>query len=145
MMTNASAPLIALVAGGTGGHIFPALAVASELMSRGYRALMLTDDRGEAYLRDQTDVPYKVLDAADPRGGTALALLALPSVLLVARRALRDLQPAAALGFGGYAPFPVMPAARFPDLPSCPPETTPALGRVNPFMPRFVVCVSLTS
>jgi len=144
MMTNASAPLIALVAGGTGGHIFPALAVASELMSRGYRALMLTDDRGEAYLRDQTDVPYKVLDAADPRGGTALALLALPSALLVARRALRDIQPAAAIGFGGYATLPVMLAARLQGLPTCLHEQNAVLGRVNRFMARFVDCVALT-
>jgi UDP-N-acetylglucosamine--N-acetylmuramyl-(pentapeptide) pyrophosphoryl-undecaprenol N-acetylglucosamine transferase len=144
MMTNASSPLIALVAGGTGGHIFPALAVARELMSRGYRALMLTDDRGAAYLQDQSDVHYQVLDAADPRGGTARALLALPAAVLVARRALKELAPAAAIGFGGYATLPVMLAARLQGLPTCLHEQNAVLGRVNRLMARFVDCVALT-
>ena len=43
-----SAPLIVLAAGGTGGHVFPAEALAGELIARGYRAALITDGRGKA-------------------------------------------------------------------------------------------------
>jgi UDP-N-acetylglucosamine--N-acetylmuramyl-(pentapeptide) pyrophosphoryl-undecaprenol N-acetylglucosamine transferase len=135
---------IALVAGGTGGHIFPALAVARELARRGVTPVFLTDDRGEAYLRDVDDMQILVLSAADPRGGTARALVQMPRAVNEAVKVLGKIGPQAVIGFGGYATLAVMIAARIKGVATCLHEQNAILGRVNRLMARFVGAVALT-
>ena len=122
---------IALVAGGTGGHIFPALAVARELQDRGHAVIFLSDERGAAYLEQEQDLPHQILKAADPRGGTAKALLALPRAVLQARRVLSSIEAEAVVGFGGYATLAVMLAAKTLRLPTSLHEQNAVMGRVN--------------
>ena len=135
---------IALVAGGTGGHIFPALAVARELARRGMTPVFLTDDRGQAYLHDVDDMQVLVLSTADPRGGTARALMQMPKAVSQASNVLGDVKPQAVIGFGGYATLAVMAAARLKGIATCLHEQNAILGRVNRFMARFTGAIALT-
>ena len=140
-----SQPLsVALVAGGTGGHIFPALAVARALMRRNISPIFLTDSRGMNYLSDIDDMPCHELTAADPRGGTAKALWQMPQAVAEARRTLQQLGPQTVIGFGGYATLAVMVAARLSGIPTCLHEQNAVLGRVNRLMARFTDAVALT-
>ncbi len=145
-MTNQTSEnmTIALVAGGTGGHIFPALAVARELARRGMTPIFLTDDRGQAYLRDVDDIEVLVLSAADPRGGTARALLQMPKAVTQASNVLSEVCPQAVIGFGGYATLAVMVAARLKGIATCLHEQNAILGRVNRLMARFTGAIALT-
>ena len=138
------AQTVVLVAGGTGGHMFPALAVASELSARGLNPVFLTDKRGLQYLPDESAMPRHVLSAADPRGGVARALLHMPQAISQANKALKHIAPKAVIGFGGYATLAVMIAARLRGIATCLHEQNAVLGRVNRFMARFVGAIALT-
>jgi UDP-N-acetylglucosamine--N-acetylmuramyl-(pentapeptide) pyrophosphoryl-undecaprenol N-acetylglucosamine transferase len=142
--TELLGPKVVLVAGGTGGHIFPALAVARELAARGMAPVFLTDSRGMQYLADIDDMPCHVLTAADPRSGVARALVQLPQAVSQASKVLGDIAPIAVIGFGGYATLAVMIAARLRGMPTCLHEQNAVLGRVNRLMARFVGAVALS-
>lgn len=105
----ASRPAV-LAAGGTGGHMFPALALAEELARRGRRVVVFTDDRGKTYAEKIAGIEAIVVPSASPsRGGplgrvTFLATLARGA--FAASRLLRRLRAEIVVGFGGYASFP---------------------------------------
>ncbi|HZB93208.1 MAG TPA: undecaprenyldiphospho-muramoylpentapeptide beta-N-acetylglucosaminyltransferase, partial [Stellaceae bacterium] len=126
--------LIVLAAGGTGGHLFPAEALARELMGRGCRIALVTDRRGQAFGDKLPGVALHRIRAG--RFGTGLvskvvgiAELALGT--LEAGRLLRSLAPAAAVGFGGYPSVPTMLAAARQNLPTVIHEQNAILGRAN--------------
>lgn len=105
-----SAP-VAILAGGTGGHIFPGLAVARALRERGVPVLWIgARGRMETRLVPEHGVPIEVIDIAALRGKGALALLAAPLRLLravwQARAVLRRAAPRAVVSFGGFAAGP---------------------------------------
>jgi UDP-N-acetylglucosamine--N-acetylmuramyl-(pentapeptide) pyrophosphoryl-undecaprenol N-acetylglucosamine transferase len=100
-----------IMAGGTGGHIMPGLAVAEEMKARGWRVLWLGHpERMEGRLVPQNDIPLIPLRFSGVRGKRAAELFALPARLLSAcvqaRRALRQAKPDVVLGMGGYVAFP---------------------------------------
>lgn len=102
---------IMIMAGGTGGHVVPALAVASELRQRGYQPVWLGTRKGiEARLVPQAGIEIEWIPVAGLRGKGPLALLLAPFRLLralwSANRAFRRHRPAAALGMGGFASGP---------------------------------------
>jgi len=101
-----AAPLAALAAGGTGGHLFPARALAEALLARGWRVALLTDERGLRIGRDVPGVDAHALTAGTfSTGGLAARLRGLTRFLrgyLEARRLLRRLSPQVVVGFGGY-------------------------------------------
>ena len=107
--------LIVLATGGTGGHVFPAEALAQELGARGYRLVLVTDRRGVAYggALDKLDRYTISASAISGRGlmGKIKAALKLARGYSQARALLKRLRPAAAIGFGGYPSAPVMLAA----------------------------------
>lgn len=125
--------LIVLAAGGTGGHLFPAEALARELMSRGYRVALVTDRRGQAF-GEKLGVDLHRIRAGRFSGGIAdkvvgIAELALGT--LEAQRLLRRLGPAAVVGFGGYPSVPTMLAAARLKLPTVIHEQNALLGKAN--------------
>ena len=131
--------LIVLAAGGTGGHVFPARALAEALVARGWRIALVTDQRGEAFGETMENVDTYRISAASPGGGVGGKLRALARLafgLLQARALLRRLKPDAAVGFGGYASAPTMLAASLAGLPTLIHEQNAVLGRANRWLAR---------
>jgi UDP-N-acetylglucosamine--N-acetylmuramyl-(pentapeptide) pyrophosphoryl-undecaprenol N-acetylglucosamine transferase len=134
--------LVVLAAGGTGGHLFPAQALAETLIKRGYQIHLMTDERvhdyGKSFPADDTHVvPSASPGLSDP--------LRLPSRLLKlfrgyrsAKSILRKLKPAAVVGFGGYPSFPPIFAASSLAIPSIVHEQNAVFGRANKMLAKRV-------
>jgi UDP-N-acetylglucosamine--N-acetylmuramyl-(pentapeptide) pyrophosphoryl-undecaprenol N-acetylglucosamine transferase len=139
-----------IAAGGTGGHFFPAEALAAELFARGHRVVLMTDARSAA-LKSAVfaDREQFVLRGAGVAGrgmlNAAGALLALARGTLQARRILRDIDAAAVVGFGGYPSVaPVLAARTFFRRPLIVlQEQNAVLGRANRFLSRQVDILAL--
>jgi len=131
-----------IMAGGTGGHIFPGLAVARVLRQRGIPVTWLgAAGQMETRLVPQHGIDIDTLDIAGLRGKGKLALLGAPWRLLRAVRAagflLRDRNPRAVIAFGGYASGPGALAARLHGLPVLVHEQNRAPGMTNRVLARF--------
>jgi UDP-N-acetylglucosamine--N-acetylmuramyl-(pentapeptide) pyrophosphoryl-undecaprenol N-acetylglucosamine transferase len=126
---------IALAAGGTGGHVFPALSLAEALIARGHQVLVLTDKRGGAF--DTEGAAWKVerIRASSPSKPGLLAKLGAIEQLglgaLDARRALKKFQADAVVGFGGYPSVPAVFAGSWLNKPAILHEQNAVLGRAN--------------
>jgi UDP-N-acetylglucosamine--N-acetylmuramyl-(pentapeptide) pyrophosphoryl-undecaprenol N-acetylglucosamine transferase len=123
-----------LAAGGTGGHMIPAHALAAEMKSRGHGVLLITDERGTRFPGLFEDVPVHVLPAGRLGGGPIGWLKAAGSVLRgrgEAKALYREHRPDAVVGFGGYPAFPSLLAASSRRIPTVLHEQNAVLGRVN--------------
>ncbi|MES2136256.1 MAG: undecaprenyldiphospho-muramoylpentapeptide beta-N-acetylglucosaminyltransferase [Pseudomonadota bacterium] len=123
-----------LAAGGTGGHMIPAHALAAELKGRGHGVLLITDDRGARFPGLFKDVPVHILPAGRLGGGPIGWLKALGAVAkgrAQAKRLYREHQPDAVVGFGGYPAFPALLAASALRIPTVLHEQNAVIGRVN--------------
>jgi UDP-N-acetylglucosamine--N-acetylmuramyl-(pentapeptide) pyrophosphoryl-undecaprenol N-acetylglucosamine transferase len=123
-----------LAAGGTGGHMVPAHALAAELKSRGHGVLLITDERGARFPGLFNDVPVHILPAGRLGGGPIGLLKAGLSVLRgrgEAKRLYKEHRPDAVVGFGGYPAFPSLLAASAMRIPTVLHEQNAVLGRVN--------------
>lgn len=135
-------PLLMIAAGGTGGHMFPAQALAEAMVRRGWRVKLSTDARGARYAGGFPHVVRveQVASATFARGGLLLRALVPLRVAIGTLAAvwgmLRD-RPAAVVGFGGYPSIPALAAATVLRLPRMIHEQNGVLGRVNRlFAPR---------
>jgi UDP-N-acetylglucosamine--N-acetylmuramyl-(pentapeptide) pyrophosphoryl-undecaprenol N-acetylglucosamine transferase len=127
-------PVYVLAAGGTGGHLFPAEAVARLLVEHGAVVHLLTDRRADTFAAAVPGVTIGRIHAGRIGGGpvrTAYGLAELAVGLIQARRVLRRLAPAAVVGFGGYASVPTMIAATRLGLPTLIHEQNAVVGRAN--------------
>ncbi len=123
-----------LAAGGTGGHMIPAHALAAELKSRGHGVLLITDERGARFPGLFEGVPVHILPAGRLGGGPIGFLKAGMSVLrgrAEAKRLYREHMPDAVIGFGGYPAFPSLLAASAMRIPTVLHEQNAVMGRVN--------------
>ncbi len=123
-----------LAAGGTGGHLFPAEALAAELVARGRPVHLLTDSRADAFSGRIPGVEIHRVRAAGLGGGPVRAahgVAELAAGTVQARRLLRRLRPRAVIGFGGYPSVPTMLAAASLGLPTALHEQNAVLGRAN--------------
>jgi UDP-N-acetylglucosamine--N-acetylmuramyl-(pentapeptide) pyrophosphoryl-undecaprenol N-acetylglucosamine transferase len=134
-MSAASGTLVVLAAGGTGGHVFPADALAGALLERGCAVALVTDRRGGSYGGTLGKLDTHRIRAGQITGRSPLrrlrGLLELALGAVQARRLLGRLRPAAAVGFGGYASIPTMLAARWARVPTVIHEQNAVLGRAN--------------
>jgi UDP-N-acetylglucosamine--N-acetylmuramyl-(pentapeptide) pyrophosphoryl-undecaprenol N-acetylglucosamine transferase len=139
---SARPPLLVIAAGGTGGHMFPAQALAEAMLRRGWRVKLSTDARGARYTGGFPHVVEieQASSATFARGGV-LAKLVAPlriagGILGATLGFLRD-RPTVVVGFGGYPSIPALSAAWALRLPRMIHEQNGVLGRVNKmFAPR---------
>ena len=122
-----------VAAGGTGGHMFPAEALARELASRGWRVVLATDARGEQYAHAFPAEERLALDAATGRGPVGLlkAGLAIWRGVGQARSAFDRTGADVVVGFGGYPSAPALVAAILQKRPTLIHEQNAVLGRTN--------------
>ncbi len=141
-------PLVVLAAGGTGGHMFPAEALARALVRRGVAIALITDRRGQAFALPGADLTVHRVRAAAMAGASLTAKIKAALQLLVGTAQswllLRRLKPAVVVGFGGYASIPAVVAAHRLGLPIVLHEQNAVLGRANrlvaPFARRIATC-----
>ncbi|MFB2550763.1 undecaprenyldiphospho-muramoylpentapeptide beta-N-acetylglucosaminyltransferase [Ensifer soli] len=127
--------IILLSAGGTGGHLFPAEALAHELKARGYSVHLVTDSRAERYAgsfpADAVHVvPSATIGSKNPLK-VARSLWTLWNGIRTARRLMGRLKPLAVAGFGGYPTVPPLIAATGLGIPSLIHEQNAVMGRAN--------------
>ena len=134
-------PTFVLAAGGTGGHLFPAQALAGELVGRGAAVCLATDRRADAFAVEVPGVEIREICAGRLGGGpfrSAHGIAMMAVGLVQARRLLRRLDPAAVIGFGGYPSVPTMLAATGLGLATVIHEQNAVLGRANRLLARRV-------
>ena len=136
---------ILLAAGGTGGHVFPAIAVAEELMARGHTVALATDARGTNLGKSLAGVDVHQISASGVRGGLMAKMSAAVSIgvgVLQARRLFRKIRPECVIGFGGYPSVPTMIAATSRGLPTIIHEQNAVLGRANRLVSKRVTAIA---
>ncbi|MXP13483.1 undecaprenyldiphospho-muramoylpentapeptide beta-N-acetylglucosaminyltransferase [Altererythrobacter confluentis] len=123
-----------LAAGGTGGHLIPAFALAVELERRGHHVALITDARGADIPGKPDFLPAHVLPAGRFGKNPMTWFAGVKAVLEGRRMALRlfeTFEPSAVVGFGGYPALPALLAATSAGIPSIVHEQNAVLGRVN--------------
>ncbi|GGE59462.1 MAG TPA: undecaprenyldiphospho-muramoylpentapeptide beta-N-acetylglucosaminyltransferase [Paenalcaligenes hominis] len=133
---------ILIMAGGTGGHIMPGLAVAHYLRAQGWRVYWLGNpDRMEGQLVKEHGFPLLPLHFSGVRGKGLKALLQLPfrllSACVEARRALQEAQPNVVLGMGGYVAFPGGIMAKLAGIPLVVHEQNAIGGTANRYLAKI--------
>lgn len=126
-----------LAAGGTGGHIIPAYALAVELMQRGHHVALVTDDRGMKIPGCPDQLARHVLPAGRGGGGPRGWLTAARNIAAgrgMARQLNQHFRPSCVVGFGGYPALPALLAAFADKIPTVIHEQNAVLGRVNRFV-----------
>ncbi|MDD3030396.1 MAG: undecaprenyldiphospho-muramoylpentapeptide beta-N-acetylglucosaminyltransferase [Alphaproteobacteria bacterium] len=126
-------PFVVLAAGGTGGHIFPAEALARELLGRGYKVALITDRRGSVFGSDLLVPIYRIRARALTGGvwGKIRSVIEMGVGFLQARWHLSQLRPMVVVGFGGYPSVPTLYAASQLKIPIILHEQNAILGRAN--------------
>ncbi|MBM3621744.1 MAG: undecaprenyldiphospho-muramoylpentapeptide beta-N-acetylglucosaminyltransferase [Alphaproteobacteria bacterium] len=126
---------VVLATGGTGGHVFPAEALAGELAARGVSLALITDDRGKQWPGELARHPVHHVRGGSPSaGGIARRLantLGLAMGTAQAFGVIGRVRPSVVVGFGGYASVPTLLAARFRGVPRVVHEQNAVLGRAN--------------
>ncbi|MGF7161352.1 UDP-N-acetylglucosamine--N-acetylmuramyl-(pentapeptide) pyrophosphoryl-undecaprenol N-acetylglucosamine transferase [Rhodoligotrophos appendicifer] len=135
MAPAAGRPTVVLAAGGTGGHLFPAQALAEVLNQRGYDVHLMTDQRGLDHISNFPAIMVHVIPSATIVTARPLSvpgqLWKLGRGFLKARRTLRAVRPAAVVGFGGYPSLPPLVAALQLRLPVVLHEQNAVMGKAN--------------
>ncbi|NKM42000.1 undecaprenyldiphospho-muramoylpentapeptide beta-N-acetylglucosaminyltransferase [Rhizobium laguerreae] len=127
--------IVLLAAGGTGGHVFPAEALAFKLKERGYSVHLVTDSRAERYAgkfpaEEIHVVPSATIGSKNPIA-VARSLWTLWSGVRAAKKLIQRLQPVIVVGFGGYPTVPPLLAATRLGVPSMIHEQNAVMGRAN--------------
>ena len=136
---------VILASGGTGGHMFPAVALAGALLGRGYTLALFSDARGVRYGAIPPAVATYEIPSASPSGSMArkaMAALALLRGTFKARGLFKRLDPAAIVGFGSYASAPTLAAAAFEKRPIVLHEQNAVLGRANRLWARAASAIA---
>lgn len=141
--------VVILAAGGTGGHVLPAVALADELEKRGFTPVFMTDARGKKYIPQNRPQNYKVLEIA-----SATIMPGIKGKLRMVKELLRGigqslmhfmvLRPVAVAGFGGYPSFPPVVAASLCRVPCVLHEQNAAFGKANRWLAKPARFIALS-
>lgn len=134
---------IILVAGGTGGHFFPAVALGEELIKRGYEVHFITDLRCQKYINQNMGLIFHILDLKRS-DNIFLFLPNLSIAILKAIKLLYNIKSSAIIGFGGYPVIAPMFAAIFLRVPIIIHEQNSYLGKVNKFFASFAKKIAIS-
>ena len=142
LSNKGKSPTLLVMAGGTGGHIFPGIAVADELKAQGWQIHWLgTADRMEASIVPEHGYDISFISISGLRGKKLLAMLVMPFKLLrsliQARRVIKKIKPDVVLGMGGYASAPGGLAAWLSKIPLIVHEQNAAAGLSNRLLARI--------
>jgi UDP-N-acetylglucosamine--N-acetylmuramyl-(pentapeptide) pyrophosphoryl-undecaprenol N-acetylglucosamine transferase len=133
---------IVLSAGGTGGHLFPAQALAGELVRRGKQIVVMTDSRGHGYTDAFPGTHIEIVPSAAFSDRSLLGLVSAPfeiaAGIVMSLVKLARLRPKAVIGFGGYPSVPVMVAACLARFPTAILAPDAMLGRANRLVANYV-------
>ena len=143
-MTSVSRHYV-LAAGGTGGHLIPAFALAVELERRGHHVALVTDERGAKIPGKPDFLPAHVLPAGRLGKNPVALWRGLRAILqgrAMALRLFESFQPSCVIGFGGYPALPALLAARSARIPTVIHEQNAVLGRVNRFLAKRVNAIA---
>ena len=147
-MDNTQSPSVLVAAGGTGGHLFPAAALAGVLSERGIAVHLATDRRAIRFGETFAEEAVHVVASATIRSRNPVALTqtaaALGVGLLQARRLIGRLRPAAVIGFGGYPSIPPVLAAVWRGVPTVIHDANAVVGRANRFLAPRVTAIATT-
>ncbi|BCM85292.1 undecaprenyldiphospho-muramoylpentapeptide beta-N-acetylglucosaminyltransferase [Methylobacterium indicum] len=140
-------PLVLLAAGGTGGHLFPAEALALRLRERGIRVALATDSRVAALSGEFPASEIVAVPSATPSSGRSplrrlTAFATLGRGFAAALREIRRLNPAVVVGFGGYPTVPPLLAAQMLRVPTLLHEQNAVMGRANGFLARAATVIA---
>ena len=144
-MNNTDNKTIFLAAGGTGGHIFPAIALGEELAKRAFKVVLLTDKRTKKYLGDNKFISVEFIPVKYPYGSLQNKIAGALSQIIsyfVARRLIRKYRPSCVVGFGGYPSFPTMYAASSKGIKTVIHEQNSILGKANQMLSDKVSAIA---
>ncbi len=136
---------IILAAGGTGGHLFPAEALAQELLNRGHKVVIITDKRGTAFKSLGGKVQILSVRAATFKPGLLSKIAAVRDILIgIVQSAvlLKKLKPAVIVGFGGYPSYPTMFAGQRMGFPTILHEQNAVLGKANLHLANKAIAIA---
>ena len=137
---------VVVAAGGTGGHLFPAAALAHALAARGMEVHLVTDERAARYGDDFPAHAIHKVAAATPSSGAlisrATAIFTLIRGTVAARRLLQRIRPRVVIGFGGYPSVPPVLAASQLRVPTLLHEGNAVIGRANRFLASRVDAIA---
>ena len=147
-MDQSQSPSVLVAAGGTGGHLFPAAALAGVLLQRGIAVHLATDRRAVRFGDTFDDDAIHVVASATIRARNPLALTqtaaALGFGLFQAWRLIGWLRPAAVIGFGGYPSVPPVLAAVWRGVPTVIHDANAVVGRANRLLAPRVTAIATT-
>lgn len=130
-------PFVVISSGGTGGHMSPASALASDLIARGFRVELFTDVRGQKFQGMFKAIPVHVLKAGTFGSGLSGKIKGVFYFLIGVLQAfflLRRLKPDLVVGFGGYPSVPGVLAAQYIKTPTVLHEQNAIIGKANAFL-----------
>jgi UDP-N-acetylglucosamine--N-acetylmuramyl-(pentapeptide) pyrophosphoryl-undecaprenol N-acetylglucosamine transferase len=138
---------ILLAAGGTGGHLFPAIAIAEELAKRKISAHLITDQRCAKYLTPDLPVEAHIINIHMKMSGLIAKIKSLAALILACFHAiilLHKIRPNLVIGFGGYPSFPSLLAAILLGIPIVIHEQNCFFGKSNRIFARFAKLIALS-
>lgn len=141
-------PTILLAAGGTGGHIFPACALAEELLLRGYHVEVATDTRGLKYFHGlDSQIPRHVISSGTNVAGISGKVfggIELLKGIFQSIKLIQKIQPIAIVGFGGYPSVPPLFAGQVLQVKTIIHESNAILGLANKLLAHFASKIALS-
>ncbi|MEY3197020.1 MAG: UDP-N-acetylglucosamine--N-acetylmuramyl-(pentapeptide) pyrophosphoryl-undecaprenol [Pseudomonadota bacterium] len=139
---------IFIIGGGTGGHLFPAISIAEQMLKRNYDVHLITDTRCLPYLKNYAHITTHIINSSGFKSSSLDMLKGIFQIILaIFRTAFLFLKekPNFVIGFGGYTPFPSLFLAKILSIPFAIHEQNAFLGKTNKWFAPYANYVFLTS